>query len=145
MDGRQFRTFAVSVFASLLLAGLAHAAENDAPPCECAGTVARDTLKIVNKVYLPFPVTVTLHKGTSDGMVWYNQTNRNLWIIPFPTDPWVEGRPHSIAVPKGTWSHCYCVSKQAPNRLYHYYVSDKSKMVHGQEKKGEAGGVIVDD
>ena len=145
MAGRQFRTFAVSVFAGLLLAGLAHAVENDAPPCECTGTVVRDTLTTANSVHLPSPLQVTLHKGTGDGMMWFNGTKKNLWILPFETDPGFEGRPHSIAVPKGKWSHCYCVSKQAENRVYHYYVSEKSKLVHGQEKKWETGGVIVED
>jgi hypothetical protein len=135
----------VAVTAALLLGRLAQAAESHPDSCLCAGAVARDTLRTANGVHLPFPTQVTLHKGTGDGMVWLNQTKKNLWILPFPADPGFEGRPHSIAVPRGKWSRCYCVSKSAANRVYNFYVSEKSKLVHGQEKKMEVGGVIVED
>jgi len=131
--------------AALLLARRAQAAESHPDSCQCTGTVARDTLRTMNKVHLPFPTQVTLHKGAGDGIMWFNQTKKNLWILPFESDPGFESRPHSIAVPKGKWSRCYCVSKSAANRVYNYYVSEKSKLVHGQEKKMQVGGVIVED
>ena len=145
MDGRQFWTLATGMCAALLLGGVAHAADKDSTACQCAGTVVHDTLMTVNGAHLPFPLQVTLHKGTGDGMAWFNQSKRNLWILPFPADPGFETRPHSIEVPRGKWSKCYCVSKLAANRVYHYYVSEKSKMDEAQEKKMQVGGVIIED